>query len=62
MKKIIALVLALALCLTAFGVMAEGENKVKVGFIHVPYAPEQGEPSLAVEHTASALEAAIRVC
>ena len=33
MKKIIALVLALALCLTAFGVMAEGENKVKVGFI-----------------------------
>ena len=37
-------------------------TEVKVGFIHVPYAPEQGEPSLAVEHTASALEAAIRVC
>lgn len=31
----------------------------KVGFIHVPYAPEQGEPSMAVERTAKALEAAI---
>ncbi len=35
---------------------------VKVGFIHVPYAPEQGNPSLPVERTAKALEAAIRVC
>lgn len=35
---------------------------VKVGFIHVPYAPEQGSPSLPVEQTAVALEAAIRVC
>lgn len=35
---------------------------VRVGFIHVPYAPEQGEPSLPVEKTAAALEAAIRVC
>ena len=33
MKKIIALVLALALCLTAVSVMAEGAAKVKVGFI-----------------------------
>ena len=34
MKKILALVLALALCLTAFSVMAEGEGtKVKIGFI-----------------------------
>ena len=32
MKKILALVLALALCLTAFSVMAEG-TKVKIGFI-----------------------------
>ena len=32
MKKILALVLALALCLTAVSVMAEG-NKVKIGFI-----------------------------
>ena len=31
----------------------------RVGFIHVPYAPEQGEPSLAPEKTAQALEAAI---
>lgn len=35
---------------------------VKVGFIHVPYAPEQGSPSLPLEQTAAALEAAIRVC
>ena len=35
---------------------------VKVGFIHVPYAPEQGTPSLPVERTAAALDAAIRVC
>ena len=33
MKKIIALVLALALCLAAFSAFAEGETKVKVGFI-----------------------------
>ena len=33
MKKIIALVLALALCLTAVSVMAEETAKVKVGFI-----------------------------
>ena len=32
MKKILALVLALAMCLTAFSVMAEG-TKVKIGFI-----------------------------
>ena len=35
---------------------------VKVGFIHVPYAPEQGSPSLPVEQTAKALEAAAGVC
>ena len=35
---------------------------VKVGFIHVPYAPEQGEPNLSLEKTAAALEAAIKVC
>lgn len=34
-------------------------TQVRVGFIHVPYAPEQGEPSLAPEKTAKALEAAI---
>lgn len=33
---------------------------VKVGFIHVPYAPEQGTPNLPLEQTAAALEAAIK--
>lgn len=33
---------------------------VKVGFIHVPWLPEQGSPSLALQDTARALEAAIR--
>ena len=35
---------------------------IKVGFIHVPYLPEQGEPSLPLEKTAAALQAAIEVC
>ena len=35
---------------------------VRVGFIHVPYLPEQGSPSLPLEQTAAALEAAIRAC
>ena len=35
---------------------------VKVGFIHVPWLPEQGSPSLELEKTAAALEAAIRAC
>lgn len=35
---------------------------VKVGFIHVPYLPEQGIPSLSLEKTAAALQAAIEVC
>ena len=34
----------------------------KVGFIHVPWLPEQGTPSLPLAHTAAALEAAIRAC
>ena len=37
-------------------------SAVQVGFIHVPYCPEQGTPSLPLESTAAALEAAIRVC
>lgn len=37
-------------------------HAVKVGFIHVPYLPEQGNPSLPLAQTAAALEAAIRVC
>lgn len=35
---------------------------VKVGFIHVPWLPEQGIPSLPLKDTAAALEAAIRAC
>jgi len=34
---------------------------VKVGFIHVPYLPEQGSPSLPLEDTVKALAAAIEV-
>ena len=32
---------------------------VRVGFIHVPYLPEQGTPNLPLERTAQALQAAI---
>lgn len=35
---------------------------VKVGFIHVPYLPEQGSPSLPLADTVRALTAAIEVC
>ena len=38
------------------------DTAVKVGFIHVPYLPEQGSPSLPLEKTAAALEIAIKVC
>ena len=36
------------------------DTDVRVGFIHVPYLPEQGSPSLPLADTAAALEAAIR--
>lgn len=35
---------------------------VKVGFIHVPYLPQQGQPSLPLEQIAAALAAAIHAC
>lgn len=35
---------------------------VKVGFVHVPYLPEQGSPSLPLADTVMALTAAIEVC
>ena len=35
-------------------------SNVRCGFIHVPWLPEQGEPSLPLEDTAKALEIAIR--
>lgn len=34
-------------------------SAVRVGFIHVPYLPEQGSPSLTLADTIKALEAAI---
>lgn len=34
-------------------------TKVRIGFIHVPYLPEQGAPSLPLSETVRALEAAI---
>ena len=34
-------------------------TKTKVGFVHVPYIPGQGEPSLPLEDTVKALVAAI---
>ena len=35
-------------------------SSVRCGFIHVPWLPEQGQPSLPLEDTAKALEIAIR--
>lgn len=35
---------------------------VQVGFLHVPYLPEQGEPSLGLEETVAALATAIAAC
>ena len=35
------------------------DTDVKIGFIHVPYLPEQGEPNLPLQDTVAALKAAI---
>lgn len=37
-------------------------TKVCVGFIHIPYLPEQGTPSLPLETAVNALIAAIKAC
>ena len=37
-------------------------SKVQVGFVHVPWLPEQGSPSMCLEDTVRALVAAIEVC
>lgn len=37
-------------------------TQTKVGFVHVPYLPEQGSPSLPLEDTVAALTAAIAKC
>lgn len=38
------------------------DTPVRVGFIHVPYLPEQGSPDLPLEKVTAALSAAIRAC
>lgn len=35
---------------------------VTAGFIHVPQLPQQGSPSMELEHIVAALEAAIKAC
>ena len=37
-------------------------TKTRVGFIHVPYLPEQGSPSMELEQITRALAAAIEAC
>lgn len=37
-------------------------SNVRVGFVHVPYLPEQGSPSLPLEDIVRALIAAIKAC
>ena len=37
-------------------------SSTRVGFIHVPYLPEQGNPSLPLHQTVAALIAAIEAC
>lgn len=37
-------------------------SPVKVGFVHVPWLPQQGEPSLPLEKTVAALEKMIEAC
>lgn len=37
-------------------------SETRVGFIHVPYLPEQGSPSMALTEIAAALTAAIHAC
>ena len=37
-------------------------STTRVGFIHVPYLPEQGSPSLPLEQTIAALIAAVQAC
>ena len=48
---------------TLYGVLHHfAGTSVRCGFIHVPYIPEQGNPSLPLESITAALEAAIEAC
>lgn len=38
------------------------DSAVRVGFIHIPYLPQQGMPSLPLEASVAALSAAIDTC
>ncbi len=38
------------------------DTSTRVGFIHVPWLPEQGSPSLPLEQTVSALRAMVESC
>ena len=38
------------------------DSNTQVGFIHIPYLPQQGAPSLPLEDTVKALIAAINAC
>ena len=48
---------------TLYGILHHfaGTN-VRCGFIHVPFIPEQAEPSMELENIVKALEIAIRAC
>ena len=48
---------------TLYGLLhAFAGTQTKVGFIHVPYLPEQGNPSMPLEDIVCALAAAITAC
>ena len=48
---------------TLYGILhAFAGTQVRCGFIHVPYIPEQGNPSMPLENITAALEAAIEAC
>ncbi len=38
------------------------DTPVRIGFIHIPYLPDQGTPSLPLEQAIAALSAAITTC
>lgn len=48
---------------TLYGILhAFDGTAVRCGFIHVPFIPEQGEPSMELETIVRALELAIKAC
>jgi pyroglutamyl-peptidase len=48
---------------TLYGILHHyAGTDVRCGFIHVPFIPEQGEPSMELENIVKALEIAICAC